>query len=327
MVSILERIAPAMGAEVLFEPEFRIVGRIRFRNGRQSFFWHNKFNLNSVSAARIAQDKGYTHFFLEAEGIRVPRTQTFFREDFRARMKSPRGVAAACEFARKLGKPVYLKPLRGSQGAGIELATNATEVRAGARRIFAREPTLLVQEACAGRDYRLVMLDGKLISAYERVPLGVTGDGRATIRELLQRHDAAFVAEGRDTRINFSDRRLRAGLRRLGLKFTSVLKRGRHERLLEVANLSCGGTSVDVTRVVHPSVKRLAARVARALDLRFAGVDMLVPDITRPLKSYVVLEVNSAPGLDHYAQGGAAQVAHVDGLYRKVLEAIERGPR
>ena len=53
MVAILKRIAPALGAEVLFEPEFRIVGRIRFRNGRQSFFWHNKFNLNSVSAARI----------------------------------------------------------------------------------------------------------------------------------------------------------------------------------------------------------------------------------------------------------------------------------
>jgi len=327
MVSILKRIAPALGAEVLFEPEFRIVGRLRFRNGRQSFFWHNKFNLNSVSAARIAQDKGYTLFFLAAEGIRVPRTQTFFREDFRRRMKSPRGVAAAVDFAGALGRPVYLKPLRGSQGSGIELALNPAEVRAAARRIFAREQTLLVQEACAGRDYRLVLLDGKLISAYERVPLGVTGDGRASIRELLQRVNAGFIAEGRDTRIDFSDRRLRAGLRRQRLQLTSVLARGRHVRLLEVANLSCGGTSIEVTRDVHPSATRLAARVARALDLRFAGVDLLAPDITRPLKSYVVLEVNSAPGLDHYAQGGAAQVAQVDGLYRKVLQAIARGPR
>ncbi len=327
MVAILERIAPAIGARVLFEPEFRIVGRIRFRNGRQSFFWHNKFNLNSVSAARIAQDKGYTHFFLAAEGIQVPRTQTFFRRDFQRRIKSPRGVAAAVSFAAELGGPVYLKPLRGSQGAGIELAVNAAEVRAAVRRIFAREQTLLVQEACAGRDYRLVMLDGKLISAYERVPLSVTGDGRATIRELLQQRDAAFIAEGRDTRINFSDRRLGAGLRRQKLKLTSVLARGREVRLLEVANLSCGGTSIDVTRRVHPSAKRLAARVARALDLRFVGVDLLTPDIARPLKSYVVLEVNSAPGLDHYAEGGAAQIAHVDALYLKVLKAIERGPR
>ncbi len=326
MIGILERLAPGMGAEVLFEPEFRIVGRIRFPNGHQSYFWHNKFNLNSVSAARIAQDKGYTSFFLKAAGIRVPCTQTFFRDDFRQRIRSSRGVAAACRFAAELGGSVYLKPLRGSQGAGIELATSGAEVRAAARRIFARDQTLLVQESCPGRDYRLVVLDGELISAYERVPLGVTGDGKASIRELLERRQQAFVVAGRDTRINFSDRRLKAGVRRQRLRMTTVLPRGRHVRLLEVANLSCGGDSIDVTSQVHRSAKALAAKVARVLNLRFAGVDILTADITRPLKNYVVLEVNSAPGLDHYAHSGAIQSAHVDGLYRKVLEAVARGP-
>lgn len=327
MVGILQRIAPALGAEVLFEPEFRIVGRIRFPNGRQTFFWHNKFNLNSVSAARIAQDKGYTSFFLAAAGIRVPRTQTFFREDFRRRMRSPRGLAAAVRFATTLGGPVYLKPCRGSQGEGIERAATPAEVRAAARRIFAREQTVLVQEACPGRDYRLVVLDGKVISAYERVPLSVTGDGQSTIRALLLRRQEAFVAAGRDTRLDFSDRRLRAGLRREGLRFATVLPRGRNVRLLEVANLSCGGDSIDVTTRVHASAKALAVRVAKVLDLRFAGVDLLTADITRPLKYHVVLEVNSAPGLDHYAQSGEAQAEHVDRLYRKVLVAIARGPR
>ena len=103
MPEILGRLAPALGAQVLFEPEFRIVGHIRFPNGRQSFFWHNKFNLNPVSSARIAQDKGYSAFFLRAAGIRVPATQTFFRNDFRRRIRSKRGLAAACAFAARVG--------------------------------------------------------------------------------------------------------------------------------------------------------------------------------------------------------------------------------
>lgn len=327
MPEILGRLAPAMGAQVLFEPEFRIVGQIRFPNGRQSFFWHNKFNLNPVSSARIAQDKGYSAFFLRAAGIRVPPTQTFFRDDFRRRIRSKRGLAGACAFAAQVGWPVYLKPCRGSQGDGIELAANPAELRAAARRIFAQEKTVLVQKACPGRDYRLVVLDGKLISAYERVPLGVTGDGKATIRQLLERRQRAFVASGRDTRMNLADRRLGAGLRRQQLRLSTVLPRGRQVRLLEVANLSCGGESVEITRRVHPTFKALAARVAKALDLRFAGVDLLTADITRPLQDYVVLEVNSAPGLDHYAAAGPRHVAHIDRLYRKVLAAVARGPR
>jgi len=327
MPAILRRIAPAMGAEVTFEPEFRIVGRIRFPNGRQSYFWHNRFNLNPVSSARIAQDKGYAAFFMREAGICVPRGETFFRTDFCRRTGSKRNLAAACRFAGKLGWPVYLKPCRGSQGEGIEMVCNGAELRAAARRIFSREATVLVQEACPGRDYRLVVLDGEVISAYERVPLAVTGDGRTSVRGLLERRQQAFVESGRDTRLDFSDRRLVAGLRRQGLRLSSVLSPGREIRLLEVANLSCGGDAVDVTRRVHASAKALAARVAKVLDLRFAGIDLITADIGRPLKSYFVLEANSAPGLDHYASAGARHEAHIDRLYRKVLAAVARGPR
>lgn len=327
MPAILRRIAPAMGAEVTFEPEFRIVGQIRFPNGRQSYFWHNRFNLNPVSSARIAQDKGYAAFFLRKAGIRVPRGQTFFRADFCRRTGAKRDLAAACRFAAKLGWPVYLKPCRGSQGDGIERVGSVAELRAAARRIFAHEATLLLQAACPGRDYRLVVLDGVVISAYERLPLAVTGDGRSSVRVLLERRQQAFVDSGRDTRLDFSDRRLVAGLRRQRLRLSSVLSAGRELRLLDVANLSCGGDALDVTRRVHASAKALAARVAKALDLRFAGIDLITADISRPLRSYFVLEANSAPGLDHYASAGAKHEAHIDRLYRKVLAAVARGPR
>lgn len=326
MPAILRRLAPKLGAEVIFEPEFEIVGRIRFPNGRQSYFWHNKFNLNSVVSARIAQDKGYTTFFLQERGFRVPRSGVFFREDYCEQILCAKNPAAARAFAADLGWQVYLKPLRGSQGGGIIKACNEQEFDAAAGQIFACEKKVQVQKACPGRDYRIVVLDGEVLSAYERKPLQVCGDGVHTISELLRAMQAEFVATGRDTILDFDDPRLSQTLARRGLQTSSVLPAGTTEVLLDVANLSCGGTTEEITARLHPEVAALAASVCQALDLRFAGVDILMPDATQPPGDYAVLEVNSAPGLDHYAGHGADHEAHVDELYLKVLEAIARGP-
>jgi D-alanine-D-alanine ligase-like ATP-grasp enzyme len=326
MPAIFKRLARRLKATVFFEPEYQIVGRIRFANGRQSYFWHNRFNLNPVSSARLANDKGYTSFFLQADGIPIPRWRTFFDEERCETLRTSRNLAAAARFAAKLGWPVYVKPCRGSQGAGVERVANSRELAAAAHRIFRKTHTLLMQEACPGRDYRLVVLDGEIISGYERVPLAIVGDGRSTVMQLMRERQRGFRTTGRDTEIDFGDHRWRANLTRLRLKPTSVLTRGRSISLLEVANLSCGGEAIDVTEKVHPFFAKVAARAAASLDLRFAGIDIIAPDITRQTAPYFVLEVNSAPGLDHYAGQGEAHERHIDDLYLRVLRAIERGP-
>ena len=119
MPAILRRLAPRLGAEVIFEPDYEIVGRIRFPNGRQSYFWHNKFNLNSVASARIARDKGHATFFLRELGFQVPRSGVFLQDAYRDRIRSGQGTAEARRFSEDLRWHVYLKPLRGSQGDGI----------------------------------------------------------------------------------------------------------------------------------------------------------------------------------------------------------------
>ena len=326
MPAILRRLAPRLGAEVVFEPQYEIVGRIRFPNGRQSYFWHNKFNLNSVASARISQDKGYTTFFLREGGFCVPRSEVFLQDAFRERIRCGKSMAEARHFAAELGWQVYLKPLRGSQGDGIARSCTEQEYDASARLIFERERQVQVQEVCEGRDYRLVVLDGEVISAYERVTLSVRGDGVRTIAGLLATKQAEFMATGRDTIIKAEDPRILRTLRRKELDLGTVLPDGTSERLLDVANLSCGGTTHNVTGQIHRSVAALAARICAALDLRFAGVDILMADATAPLGDYAVLEVNSAPGLDHYAGHGPEHEAHIDELYLKVLEAIARGP-
>lgn len=326
MPQILARLAPRLGAEVVLEPEFRVVGLIKFPNGRKSYFWHNKFNLNSVSAAKIAQDKGYTIFFLGRQGYRVPRSQTFFSESFLKHIETDRDVAAAFDCAKEIGLPVIVKPCRRSQGAAVALAHNRKTFYDSAKRIFEIDRTLIVQEYCSGRDYRFVVLDGEVISAYERVPLHVVGDGHSTIDQLLAGLQMLFISQGRDTEINGNDPRMLDTLHRQNLKMPSVIAAGEKVTLLPVANLSCGGTTIDITERLHPDFARLAGRIADDMDLRFAGIDLLAADATRSLDDYTILEVNSAPGLDHYAAYGEEQQEKIDALYLKVLRAIEKGP-
>lgn len=327
MPDILARIAPKLNARVIMEPEFGVVGLIKFQNGRKSYFWHNKFNLNSVSSARIAQDKGYTIFFLAQYGYSVPRTQTFFSEKFRTNIASDRDIAAAYAFAETIGWPVIVKPCRRSQGVAVALADNERTFLSSVKRIFRLDRTLIVQEHCPGRDYRLVVLDGQVISAYERIPLHVTGDGHSSVDQLLSRLQDSFRSQGRDSVIDFRDPRIVDTLRRCHLTLKSAIPAGDKVTLLPVANLSCGGTTVDITDHLHPSVAQLAVDIAEDMDLRFAGIDLLTMDATMPLTQYAIIEVNSAPGLDHYGSYGQMHQAQVDALYIKVLRAIEDGPR
>ncbi len=326
MPAILKRIAPELGAEVTLEPGYEIVGHIRFPNGRQSYFWHNKFNLNSVASARICQDKGYAAFFLEKWGFCVPKGRVFVRRHAPGSPQRGPGLEDALAFAAELGWPVYLKPLCGSQGVGVIKAANVAECETAAQALFERERKILVQEACPGRDYRLVVLDGEVISAYERIPLHVIGDGVRTVSALLTAQQREFEDIGRDTVIQMDDPRITAKLRSQGLNFSDVLPMGTAVPLLDVANLSCGGTT-SLVADLHPSVAELAAQIAAALDLRFAGVDIVMANAAAPLGSYTVLEVNTAPGLDHYASHGAEHEAAIDRLYLKLLKAIARGPQ
>ncbi len=325
MPAILRRLVPKLGARLVLEPEHGFVGAVHFANGKRSLFWDNKFDLNPVSSVKIAQDKGYTHFFLAEGGFRVPRERSVFAKVFHRHLAQPRGLASAAEFAKEVGYPVFVKAVRRSQGELVFQADSRLELLARLREIFRVDRMALVQEACVGRDYRLVVLDGEVISAYQRVPLTVTGDGRQTMRQLLEARQAAFVKAGRDTVIPWRDPRLKHGMEKHGMTWRSVAPAGRKVVLLAVSNLSLGGDTIDITDRLDASVAALAVRVAQHLCLRFCGVDIVMADATAPLGDYRILEVNSAPGLDHYAHSGRRQQKLVDGLYLKVLRAVERG--
>ncbi len=324
---LLKKIAPSIGASVLLDPTWGIVGQITFKSGKRSYFRYNTLDLNPVGSSDVAKDKDYANFFMESMGYKtVPRSRTFFSKEWAEAVGAPKqNIDAACAYAEQCGFPVIVKPNSGSQGTNVTLVYTKAECCNALKTIFASDKIALVQEYVQGKDYRLVVLDNTVVSAYERIPLNVQGDGWSTISELLQKKQEEFLKKKRDTLIKLSDSRISAKLKRQKLTFQSVIPKGKKVYLLDNANLSTGGDSIDVTDVVHPSFKKLAIALTKDMGLRLCGVDVIVQgDITKKPDEYWILEINAAPGLDHYVKIGTVQKKIVEALYLCVLKHLEK---
>ena len=227
---LFKELAPRIGAQVVMEPAWGIAGQIVYASGRKRYFRFSSIDLNTLGASEIAKDKDYANFFIRRLGYPTIPGQTFFRKEWASAIKSDRDVDAGWAYAQKLGLPVIVKPNSQSQGRAVSLVHTKRDFFQAMRSVFKLDRVALVQRVVRGHDYRIVVLDDRVISAYERIPLLVTGDGRTTIAQLLDRKQKKFRRDGRDTVINADDPRITTKLSRVGLTFTSVPRTERPSR-------------------------------------------------------------------------------------------------
>ncbi len=325
LAPLLKKLGREIGAKVIIEPEWGVVGQITFKSGKRSYFRYNTLDLNKVGASDIAKDKDYATYFMRKLGYPTIPGKAFFSNEWCATIGSDRDIDAAYRYAQQLGFPVIVKPNSGSQGAGVSPAYDKASFYRAMRAIFKNDKIALVQRMIAGQDYRIVVLDDEVISAYQRIPLSVIGDGRSTIRQLLAKKERAFIASSRDTRIKLDDPRIKEKLKQQRLTFASKPAKGQRIFLLDNANLSTGGDSIDVTHAMHSAFKKIAVSLTRDMGLRLCGVDLMIDgDIAVEPSRYWVIEINAAPGLDHYVKTGASQQKIVEDLYLKVLKHMEK---
>jgi len=180
--------------------------------------------------------------------------------------------------------------------------------------------SVVVESFIEGFDHRLVVIDGKLVAAAKRVPGHVVGDGRHTIEELVdivnQDPRRGVGHEKVLTRIEF-DHQAERLLARLGYDRKTVPPLGETVYLRSTANLSTGGTAIDVTDSVHPDNREMAIRAVKAIGLDIGGVDFLTRDITESYRDAGggICEINAGPGFRMH-------VAPSEGKSRDVVDAV-----
>jgi cyanophycin synthetase len=200
------------------------------------------------------------------------------------------------------GYPIVIKPLDGNHGRGITInimSWEQAEAAYDAAKEVSRE--VIVERFYQGRDHRVLVINGKVVAVAERVPAHVVGDGSSTIKALIeQTNEDPLRGEGHEnvlTKLEV-DRTTWQLLEQQGYNLETVLPEGEIFYLRATANLSTGGIAVDRTDDMHPENIWLAQRVAKIIGLDIAGIDVVTPDISRPLREVdgVIVEVNAAPG-------------------------------
>jgi D-alanine-D-alanine ligase-like ATP-grasp enzyme len=322
---IIRKVAPKIGASVLSEPKWGIVFQVTFKNGKRKYSRFNSVDLNPLGSSEVARDKDYANFFMKGMGYPTIEGKAFCSPVWAKTIKSKDDINAAFKYAKSLGFPVIVKPNSGSQGVDVALVYSRETFFKAMNKIFKNDRMALVQRKVTGKDYRMVVLDNKIISAYERIPLSVVGDGKLSIKKLLEKKKKYFKKIKRDINIDVSDPRIKSKLKFLGKNINSIPKKDEKVFLLDNANLSSGGDSVDVTNSIHKDFKKIATKLTKDMGLRICGVDLMIDgDIADKPKKYWVIEVNSAPGLDHYVTTGKAQEKIVEDMYLEVLKSMQK---
>jgi D-alanine-D-alanine ligase-like ATP-grasp enzyme len=317
-------VAKKLGLKVLVEPTRGIYGAILFENGNKYYLKDINFNLNSTVSASLSKNKAATSYFLKEFGYHVPEFTMVYSDEKCARIKSNDTISNGLEYAKNIGFPVILKPNNMSQGSYVFKANNESEYQIFTSEILSHCDTAQVQKFYGGNDYRIVVLDKKILSAYQRVPFYVIGDGNLSISGLIEKKQQAFIESGRDTILSKNDMRSVYKLAQQGLSLVSVPLFGEKIYLQDISNLSAGGETIELTDKIHASFVDLSLFIARDMNLTMCGIDIITNDITQQNDGkFTVIEINSAPGLDNYAYEGSHQEVYVEQLYSEVLTYIK----
>lgn len=260
-------------------------------------------------AVDIACNKEQTKRMLDAASIPVAKGSICVdEEDLESTIKS-------------IGYPIVIKPLDGNHGKGASInVTNWEDAKEGLAYAKKYSRRVIVERFITGYDFRVLVIDNKVIAAAQRVPANVVGNGVDTIEHLIQETNKdprrGYGHENVLTEIDV-DRDTEELLEKKGYTLQTIPAKNEVVYLKSTANLSTGGTSIDVTDLMHPENIFMAERISRVIGLDVCGIDIMAPNLTEPLKENggVILEVNAAPGFRMH-------LAPAEGLPRNVAAPV-----
>ena len=265
-------------------------------------------SMTPALAVDISTDKNLTIRLLGAAGLPVPRSEVV------------RSAEDAMGAARRIGFPVVVKPIDGNHGRGVGLDLRTEdEVREWFPRALgeSRRGIVQVETYVAGNDYRVLVIGGRMVAVAQRVPAHVVGDGKHTVRELVdienQDPRRGIGHEKVLTKIKIDDAAEEL-VREQGFEPDSVPPGGATVKLVATGNMSTGGISIDRTLDAHEENVEIAEEAAQVVGLDVAGIDFITPDISQPVRDTggAIVEVNAAPGFrmhTHPTEGDPQYVA------------------
>ena len=286
----------------------------------QRRIWTAESDQTSAIAEGIAQDKDFTKRLLASCGVPVPEGQIV------------NSAEEAWEVAQDIGFPVTVKPSDGNHARGVTLElSQEADIKAAFALAQPEGSDVIVEKFIDGIEHRLLVVGGKVVAATKGETVSVHGNGQATLAELV-------AVLNQDPRrgpeqeypldwINLESGAVQLELKRQHVTPDSVIPQGQSILLQRNGNMA-----IDCTEDVHPDVAYYAQLAAKIVGLDIAGMDMILQDVSRPMKEQggAILEVNAGPGLLMHLKPTSGTprpvgMAIVDHLFPRTEESTSAG--
>ncbi|MDQ1283841.1 MAG: UDP-N-acetylmuramyl tripeptide synthase [Patescibacteria group bacterium] len=283
---IIKRVVQEMGGTIEKIIPERSYYYIKLRG--EKIFINKKFVIDSdlFSRKQPTNFKDLTYIFLKENNIPTPNTVCFYRKTITEEKLN--------EELGKLSYPIVVKDASGSYSLGVFTdIKNSRDAKQLILREIEKFPCLVTQEMIFGKEYRILVLEDKIIGALEMIPPRIFGNGESTTKELIEKKQ-----ENTEKRTPL-DAVLTELLQKQGETLASTPKEGKEIFLRTSSCLAEGGETADSTDIVNEEIKLLCVKAAKAVDKKLTGLDIICDDITKsPSKQRInILEANRRPDL------------------------------
>lgn len=275
----------------------------KFENDAKHWFIINTVTpLTNSPSTTIAKRKHITNKILSLSNVPVPKQITLeTREE-------------AVKFFNEY-KDIVIKPTQQLGGIGVTLLPRSRKqvlnAFDSAYKVSKGKGSnkVIGEEFVHGENYRLLVLDKRVIAVVRRKSGFVIGNGKDTLEKLIKEKNKD--RKKKLLKPIIIDNEVNQRLQNLKISLKYIPKENEEVVLRYNCNLTTGGTTQECFAQTHQFYKDIAVQAVQAIGSKFGGVDIITPDISKPQKC-AVNEINYNPGLRlHYKveQGDIIKVA------------------
>lgn len=283
-----------------------------------------EFHLGPIKDGFVAEYKGKTIIFDGLPRPGVEESNSLKWMDNKGTMKikflkeglpvAPGGVTftkrGALKIFDSIKKPVITKPNLGSRSRHTMIHINTPEdLFMGFKKAKKLSPLVVIEEELRGFLFRGTLIGEKLAGVVKRDQPEVTGDGIHTLRELMEKENERPERNGPIFHKIIVDKETEIELKRENITMNDIPEKNKIVTFSQKTSRGCGGTTTEVTDIVHPDNVEMLEHVGRFLKDPLVGVDFIIEDITKSWKEEQhcgIIECNSLPFIDlhHYVMFG-----------------------
>ena len=286
VVLIKDAIANGVDYEVL--NELKSIVQFYYKDREEFVIEGNKTDKDTYIFPIITDDKFTSKQIMKEHGLNVPNAILLNRN-----MNAQDREELLKEF---YNCSLVVKPRNTNYGTGITVfakSASKAQIMNAVDYAFKFDENVLIEQYVKGMEYRFLVVNGKCLSVAHRRAASVVGNGKSTIKELIdaKNKEPWHFLTGTPVKM---DEPVVEYLKVQGYDYETVLPAGKRVFLRTNSNCSTGGESVDMTEIMPTYFKKVAEKASRAFDAKICGVDIIIEDLDE--ENYSIIEINDNPG-------------------------------